>query len=60
MSRNGDQKKGYRKKFKKDAKKDEKKDGKRGQHFISFFHQNNLFAQCRIEKPSVITGGLKI
>ena len=33
---------------------------KGGNFFFNFFHLNDLFAQYRIERPSVITGGLLI
>ena len=43
--------------MKKDANRKKTQKQKRGK---KAFHQNDLLDQCRIERPSVITGGLKI
>ena len=40
-------------------KKRRKRKKKEENGFFHSFHQNDLFAQYRIERPSAITGGLK-
>ena len=45
--------------LKKDTKEKDAKEKKGEKHFIHFFHQNDLFAQYRIERSPVITGDLK-
>ena len=50
-------------KIEKDAtlKKDRYAKTKKEKWFIHFiYHQNELFAQSRIDMPSIITGGLKM